>query len=77
MENIGLMVRLWAHESMRVFHDRLINDDDRAWFCDLIKQVVDKNMGIKFESALVVSEASGQQKVKILKKCLFYRKLSP
>ena len=29
-------VKLWAHECLRVFHDRLIDDDDRKWFTDLI-----------------------------------------
>lgn len=23
---------LWIHEMTRVFHDRLINDEDRDWF---------------------------------------------
>jgi hypothetical protein len=43
------LVRLWAHETLRVFHDRLINDDDRLWFCDYLKQMVDTTMGLKFD----------------------------
>ena len=26
------IIRLWIHETSRVFHDRLINDEDRLWF---------------------------------------------
>jgi dynein heavy chain len=29
-------VRLWIHEVCRVFHDRLINTEDRLWFTEYI-----------------------------------------
>lgn len=29
IENAQQMIRLWAHECLRVFHDRLIDDKDR------------------------------------------------
>lgn len=28
------IIKLWAHEVMRVFHDRLINKEDKDWFID-------------------------------------------
>ena len=34
------MVKLWAHECLRVFQDRLINQDDRDVFGKMLKEVV-------------------------------------
>ena len=34
--------RLWLHECLRVFHDRLINDDDRAYYTNLTIGCVNK-----------------------------------
>lgn len=31
------MCKLWAHECTRTFHDRLISDEDRNDFVDMIK----------------------------------------
>ena len=25
------LVRIWAHEALRLFHDRLVYDEERAW----------------------------------------------
>ena len=38
------LIRLWVHECLRVFHDRLIDDTDRAWIGDLIKSKVRSHM---------------------------------
>lgn len=32
------MVKLWAHECLRVFHDRLISDEDREKFIGMLKE---------------------------------------
>ena len=32
------IVRLWTHECCRVFSDRLINDKDRTWFLEQVKE---------------------------------------
>lgn len=34
------MVRLWVHESLRVFGDRLVDDSDREWFLVHLNQMV-------------------------------------
>ena len=34
------MVRLWVHESLRVFGDRLVDDSDREWFLKHLNTMV-------------------------------------
>jgi len=41
--------RLWVHENLRVFHDRLTDDDDRNWFRDFMKDMVVKHFKGDFE----------------------------
>lgn len=36
------MIRLWIHESMRQFHDRLVSDQDKMWFTNLIVDLLSK-----------------------------------
>ncbi|KAL0028415.1 hypothetical protein WJX77_005025 [Trebouxia sp. C0004] len=38
------LVRLWLHESMRVFHDRLIDDQDKGHFRNILRELVGKNL---------------------------------
>jgi len=41
-------VRLWAHECLRVFHDRLIDDADRNWFKELVATTVKEQFNLDF-----------------------------
>ena len=38
LTNSDVAIRLWAHETVRVFGDRLINDKDRTWIMTAIIQ---------------------------------------
>ena len=40
------MGRLWSHECMRVFHDRLVSENDKEWFTSLVEDLVKRNFGI-------------------------------
>eukprot|EP01038_Epipyxis_sp_PR26KG_P008094 gene8094-10963_t len=42
------MIRLWSHECMRVFHDRLIDEQDRSWFKNLISKTVKDEFSLEF-----------------------------
>ncbi|KAJ6667676.1 hypothetical protein lerEdw1_015997 [Lerista edwardsae] len=40
IEDKVTLLRLWYHESCRVFCDRLVNEEDRNWFDDLMKSMM-------------------------------------
>ncbi|XP_004864511.1 dynein heavy chain 1, axonemal isoform X4 [Heterocephalus glaber] len=37
VEDKAQLLRLWYHENCRVFRDRLVSDEDRSWFDQLLK----------------------------------------
>ena len=41
-------VRIWCHECMRVFHDRLVSDDDRKWFNGELGVAVKRNFTLDY-----------------------------
>ncbi|KAG7377648.1 hypothetical protein PHYPSEUDO_011184 [Phytophthora pseudosyringae] len=43
-------VRLWSHECLRVFSDRLIDDKDRAWFADILGKTVKLHFDLQYTS---------------------------
>ncbi|XP_063619962.1 dynein axonemal heavy chain 12-like [Cydia splendana] len=51
-ESKKTFTRLWVHEIMRVFYDRLVDEADRAWFYEVLKQSTRECMKDAFETAL-------------------------
>ena len=45
------LVRLWVHESMRVFHDRLIDSQDKAHFKAILQELISKHLASSVGSA--------------------------
>ena len=48
------LVRLWVHENLRVFRDRLVTADDRLWFDGQLKAIVPRHFGMAWEEAVPV-----------------------
>ena len=47
-EDKDCMVRLWIHENMRVFHDRLINDEDKMYFKVMVHELAQKRLECQY-----------------------------
>jgi dynein heavy chain 1 len=50
---LDMMVRLWAHEGLRLFHDRLVTDEERQWCEDKLNEIASISFaGANIEEAL-------------------------
>lgn len=52
LQNLEQLLRLWYHESCRVFQDRLVNDEDRDWFRSLLTEKIETDYKKKFEDVI-------------------------
>uniref|UniRef100_A0A8W8J7D3 Dynein heavy chain 1, axonemal n=1 Tax=Magallana gigas TaxID=29159 RepID=A0A8W8J7D3_MAGGI len=52
IEGINDVMKLWYHESCRVFQDRLVNDEDRSWFDNLMKSKMKSEFNIEFDDVV-------------------------
>ena len=44
----GALTRLWCHEAIRVFADRLVTDEDRQWFHNHLESMCSTKFSLKF-----------------------------
>ena len=47
--------RLFCHESMRVFHDRLINNEDKNYFYHILADMANKHFGEVIKNFICVT----------------------
>ncbi|ESO89348.1 hypothetical protein LOTGIDRAFT_210379 [Lottia gigantea] len=46
------LLRLWYHENCRIFQDRLVNDEDRVWFDNLLKEKMKSDFDVNYEEVV-------------------------
>ncbi|GBP05920.1 Dynein heavy chain 7, axonemal [Eumeta japonica] len=51
-EDLQSIKRLWVHECLRVFADRLVEDTDRAWLVKCLREVTAMHLNENFEDML-------------------------
>ncbi len=49
MADLNAMKRLWIHETMRVYYDRLVYPSDRKIFLDSVRQICNEQLQISFD----------------------------
>lgn len=53
IENPIAMKRLWIHEILRVYYDRLIDDSDRSWFFNNLNLICTEFLNVNMNDIFV------------------------
>ena len=61
MEDLRAMKRLWIHEAMRVYYDRLVDDSDKSNLFHVVKKTVTSKMKEDFHELLNVLSTDGKE----------------
>lgn len=48
------IVRLWIHECMRVFQDRLVDKEDRGWFKNLLMSTMSQKLDCNWDEVVTI-----------------------
>ncbi|ESP01004.1 hypothetical protein LOTGIDRAFT_225521 [Lottia gigantea] len=61
VENKRVLTRLWVHEVMRVFYDRLTDDDDRQWIFKAVQKLVKDHFKENFDQVFEHLTGEGEK----------------
>lgn len=55
--------RLWVHEALRVFYDRLVDAADKDWLLGQLRGIVSQHLGVELDRLLSHLLAPDQREV--------------
>ncbi len=55
--DVPSLKRLWIHEVLRVYYDRLIDDEDRNWLYETLQEICSIRMEEEFHQLLMHLDA--------------------
>lgn len=59
------MKRLWTHEILRVYYDRLVDEADRSWFFDTLRFVCKEFLENNLDNMFVHLTTKGNKTVRL------------
>lgn len=64
IEDLIAMKRLWLHEVLRVYYDRLVDDEDRTWIFEMLHEVCTEYLEIDMDEVFAKFATVGQKYVR-------------
>ena len=71
-EGVQCYMRLWAHETLRVFYDRLVDTEDREWLLDLLREMIQMHFKNNFDLIFSHLLEKSQTQVEIIFRVAFF-----
>lgn len=47
-------IQMFIHESMRIFHDRLVDNSDRQKFCEILSDVIYEHFKVSYSMLMLL-----------------------
>lgn len=63
IEDLIAMKRLWVHEVLRVYYDRLVDDEDRNWIFDMLHNVSTEFLDMSLDAVFSRLASPGKAEV--------------
>ena len=77
VDTLATMVKLWTHEVLRVFHDRLTDNQDRVWMGKAICEMLETHFKEKGTSVLGIKSMADEELIGGMRSILFADFLVP